>query len=154
MADFVDISDLLHPKHAATPVGATFSTAPSEFDALRTGPVSMMTQSGAIGTTIFSMAQWAGFGFRRLINSGNDALIEPGTNVVSEDRRHAILIDAGPPEAPGRLAADADTLGGNLDRAAERWPDREAVVAKLQKFVKREMMAAELAPPVMAGGRP
>jgi acyl-CoA synthetase (NDP forming) len=36
-----------------------------------------------------------------------EAHVEPGTNVVTEDRCRAILIDAGLPVTPGRLAIDA-----------------------------------------------
>jgi acetyltransferase len=61
--------------NAAAPVPATFTAALSEFDTLRTGPISMVTQSGGIGTTIFSMVQRAGFGFRHLISSGNEAVV-------------------------------------------------------------------------------
>ena len=61
--------------NAATPVTATFAAALSEFDTLRAGPISMVTQSGGIGSTIFSMVQRAGFGFRHLISSGNEAVV-------------------------------------------------------------------------------
>ncbi len=61
--------------NAATPVTASFATALSEFDSLRAGPISMVTQSGGIGTAIFSMVQWAGLGFRHLISSGNEAVV-------------------------------------------------------------------------------
>ena len=61
--------------NAATPATSSFATALSEFDRLRAGPISMVTQSGGIGTAIFSMVQWVGFGFRHLISSGNEAVV-------------------------------------------------------------------------------
>ena len=61
--------------NATVPVPATFSTALQELDALRPGVVSMVSQSGGIGTTALSMVQQAGFGFRYLISSGNEAVV-------------------------------------------------------------------------------
>jgi acetyltransferase len=62
--------------NATTPVAATFSTALQEIDALRPGPISMVCQSGGIATTAFSMVQQAGFGFRHLVSSGNEAVVD------------------------------------------------------------------------------
>lgn len=61
--------------NAATPVTATFATVLHEFTALRAGPISMVTQSGGIGTAAFSLVQKAGFGFRHLISGGNEAVV-------------------------------------------------------------------------------
>src|SRR5262249_53539119 len=61
--------------NATVPVPSTFSTALLEMDALRPGVMSMVSQSGGIGTTVFSLVQQAGFGFRHLISSGNEAVV-------------------------------------------------------------------------------
>jgi acyl-CoA synthetase (NDP forming) len=61
--------------NATTPVTATFSTALAEMDALRPGVISMVGQSGGIATTAFSIIQQAGFGFRYLVSSGNEAVV-------------------------------------------------------------------------------
>jgi len=79
--------------NATTPVAATFSTALQEMDALRAGGISMVCQSGGIATTAFSMVQQAGFGFRYLVSSGNEAVVDfadflhafaqdPGTRII------------------------------------------------------------------------
>ncbi len=76
------------------PATSTFSTALHEVDELRPGVVSMVSQSGGIGTNVFSIMQQAGFGFRCLISSGNEAVIgfadylyalarDPGTQVIT-----------------------------------------------------------------------
>lgn len=62
--------------NATTPVAATFSTALQEMDALRAGGISMVCQSGGIATTAFSMVQQAGFGFRYLVSTGNEAVVD------------------------------------------------------------------------------
>jgi acetate---CoA ligase (ADP-forming) len=62
--------------NATSPVAATFSTALQEIDALRAGGISMVCQSGGIATTAFSMVQQAGFGFRYLVSSGNEAVVD------------------------------------------------------------------------------
>lgn len=61
--------------NAATPVTSTFATVLHEFTSLRAGPISMVTQSGGIGTAAFSLVQNAGFGFRHLISGGNEAVV-------------------------------------------------------------------------------
>ncbi|HET7033446.1 MAG TPA: acetate--CoA ligase family protein [Casimicrobiaceae bacterium] len=61
--------------NATTPVTATFSTALAEMNALRPGVISMVGQSGGIATTAFSIVQQAGFGFRYLVSSGNEAVV-------------------------------------------------------------------------------
>lgn len=79
--------------NATTPVAATFSTALQEMEALRPGAISMVCQSGGIATTAFSMVQQAGFGFRYLVSSGNEAVVDfadylhafardPGTRII------------------------------------------------------------------------
>jgi acetate---CoA ligase (ADP-forming) len=61
--------------NATTPVTATFSTALYEMESLLPGGLSMVCQSGGIATSSFSMMQQAGFGFRYLVSSGNEAVI-------------------------------------------------------------------------------
>lgn len=61
--------------NASLPVTATFATALYEMDRLRSGAISMVSQSGGIGTTALSLAEQAGFGFRHLISSGNEAVL-------------------------------------------------------------------------------
>jgi acyl-CoA synthetase (NDP forming) len=61
--------------NAATPVTSTFATVLHEFTTLRSGNISMVTQSGGIGTTALSSVLKAGFGFRHLISGGNEAVI-------------------------------------------------------------------------------
>jgi acetyltransferase len=62
--------------NATIPVAATFSTALQEMDTLRAGGISMVCQSGGIATTAFSLVQQAGFGFRYLVSSGNEAVAD------------------------------------------------------------------------------
>jgi acyl-CoA synthetase (NDP forming) len=61
--------------NAATPVTSTFATVLHEFATLRSGNISMVTQSGGIGTAALSSVLKAGFGFRHLISGGNEAVI-------------------------------------------------------------------------------
>jgi acyl-CoA synthetase (NDP forming) len=61
--------------NAATPVTATFATGLKEVDSLRAGPISIVTQSGGIGTAAFFMIQSAGFGCRHMISGGNEAVV-------------------------------------------------------------------------------
>jgi acetyltransferase len=75
--------------NAATPVTSTFATVLHEFTTLRAGPISMVTQSGGIGTAAFSLVQHAGFGFRHLISGGNEAV------VTFSDYLYALACDEG-----------------------------------------------------------
>ena len=61
--------------NAATPVTADLCRGTIGIRHAAPGPISMVTQSGGIGSTIFSMVQRAGFGFRHLISSGNEAVV-------------------------------------------------------------------------------
>lgn len=61
--------------NAATPVTATFATGLLEVEKLRPGPISLVTQSGGIGTAAFLMIHNAGFGCRHLISGGNEAVV-------------------------------------------------------------------------------
>jgi acyl-CoA synthetase (NDP forming) len=79
--------------NAALPATPTFATALEEIEELNPGAISMVSQSGGIGTTAFSLGLAAGFGFRYLISSGNEAVVDfsdylfalaqdPGTKVI------------------------------------------------------------------------
>jgi acyl-CoA synthetase (NDP forming) len=61
--------------NAATPVTSTFATSLHEVHSLKIGPVSVVTQSGGIGTTAFFTLQEKGFGCRHLITGGNEAVV-------------------------------------------------------------------------------
>jgi acetate---CoA ligase (ADP-forming) len=75
--------------NAATPVTATFATVLHELTTLRAGPISMVTQSGGIGTAAFTLVQNAGSGFRHLISGGNEAV------VTFADYLYALACDEG-----------------------------------------------------------
>jgi acyl-CoA synthetase (NDP forming) len=97
--------------NTALPATSTFATALHEVEALRPGVVSMVSQSGGIGTTSFAMAQQAGFGFRHLISSGNEAVID------FSDYLHALARDDGTKVIAGYLEGVHD--GPKLVRALE-----------------------------------
>lgn len=97
--------------NATTPVTATFATALYEMEALRPGVISMVCQSGGIATTSFSMVQQAGFGFRYLVSSGNEAV------VGFADYLHAFANDPGTQIIGGYLEGVTD--GPKLVRALE-----------------------------------
>lgn len=61
--------------NSAAPATLTFATALHELDAIRPGMVSMVSQSGGLGTSFFKMIHGAGFGFRHLISRGNEAVV-------------------------------------------------------------------------------
>lgn len=84
------------------PVTSTFATALHEVDALKPGVVSMVTQSGGIGTTLFSMAMEAGFGFRHLVSGGNEAVLG------FADYLHAFAVDEGTRVIAGYLEGVTD----------------------------------------------
>ena len=107
--------------NAATPVTATFAAALSEFDTLRAGPISMVTQSGGIGSTIFSMVQRAGFGFRHLISSGNEAVVRFADYLYALARDDGTRIIAAYLEAHrGRRAPGAGIGGGSRPGQKDR----------------------------------
>jgi acyl-CoA synthetase (NDP forming) len=114
--------------NAATPAILSFATALHEFDSLHAGPISMVTQSGGIGTTAFSMVQWAGFGFRHLISGGNEAVVD------FADYLHTLAHDDGTEviaaylEGPGEGPGD----GAKLVRALEAARDRGKPVVMIK----------------------
>jgi acetate---CoA ligase (ADP-forming) len=97
--------------NATLPATPTFSTALLEMDALRPGGISIVSQSGGIGTTAFSLIQQAGFGCRHMISSGNEAV------VGYADYLYALARDEGTLVLAGYLEGTA--AGGKLVRALE-----------------------------------
>lgn len=110
--------------NATTPVTATFATALYEMDSLRPGVISMVCQSGGIATTSFSMVQQAGFGFRYLVSSGNEAVVS------FADYLYAFAQDAGTRIIGGYVEGITD--GPKLVRALEeaRKQDKPVVLIK------------------------
>lgn len=93
------------------PVTATFATALKEVEELRPGRISMISQSGGLATATMATAHKAGFGFRYLISSGNEAVLS------FADYLHALVLDEGTGVIVGYLEGVAD--GGRLLRALE-----------------------------------
>ncbi|HET6239693.1 MAG TPA: acetate--CoA ligase family protein [Acetobacteraceae bacterium] len=110
--------------NAATPATQSFATALHEFTSLRAGPISMVTQSGGIGTTAFSMVQWAGFGFRHLISGGNEAVVD------FADYLHALACDEGTEVIAAYLEGAGD--GAKLVNALEAARDRGKPVVMIK----------------------
>jgi acetyltransferase len=110
--------------NAATPAISSFATALHEFSSLRAGPISMVTQSGGIGTTAFSMVQWAGFGFRHLISGGNEAVVD------FVDYLHALACDDGTEVIAAYMEGAGD--GAKLVRALEVARDRGKPVVMIK----------------------
>lgn len=102
--------------NATVPVPATFSTALLEMDELRPGVISMVSQSGGIGTTAFSQVQQAGFGFRHLISSGNEAVVGFADYLYSLARDEGTSIIAGYLEG----TTEGDKLVRALEEARQR----------------------------------
>ena len=62
--------------NTALPAVLSFATAlHGVTGALPTGPISMVSQSGGHGTNSYGAARRAGFGFRHVISSGNEAVV-------------------------------------------------------------------------------
>ena len=110
--------------NAALPATPTFTTALLEVDALRPGGISIVAQSGGIGTTAFSLIQQAGFGCRHMISSGNEAV------VGYPDYLYALARDPGTHVVAGYLEGTADT--GKLVRALEEARDRRKPVVLIK----------------------
>jgi acetate---CoA ligase (ADP-forming) len=110
--------------NATVPAPATFSTALLEMESLRPGTISMVSQSGGIGTTVFSLVQQAGFGFRHMISSGNEAV------VGFADYLYALARDEGTRIIAGYLEGtpDGDKLVAALEEARLR--DKPVVLIK------------------------
>lgn len=110
--------------NATIPVTATFSTALYEMESLRPGVISLVAQSGGIATTAFSMVQQAGFGFRHMVSSGNEAVVS------FADYLHAFARDPGTRIIGGYLEGITD--GPKLVRALQeaRRQDKPVVLIK------------------------
>lgn len=110
--------------NATTPATSTFSTALYEMDSLRPGVISLVGQSGGIATSAFSMVQQAGFGFRYLVSSGNEAVAS------FADYLHAFARDPGTRIIGGYLEgiSDAPKLVRALEEARKQ--DKPVVLIK------------------------
>lgn len=110
--------------NATTPATSTFSTALYEMDSLRPGIISLVGQSGGIATTAFSMVLQAGFGFRYLVSSGNEAVVS------FADYLHAFARDPGTRIIGGYLEgiSDAPKLVRALEEARKQ--DKPVVLIK------------------------
>ncbi len=69
------------------PVTASFASFLTEIDVLVRGDISMISQSGGTATMAQAFAQQAGFGFRYMISSGNEAVL------TASDYLHALVAD-------------------------------------------------------------
>jgi acetate---CoA ligase (ADP-forming) len=69
------------------PMTATFASSLVDADRLLSGNISMVSQSGGITTITQALAQQAGFGFRYVISSGNEAVLSVA------DFIHALVLD-------------------------------------------------------------
>ncbi len=70
------------------PMVASFASALLATDRLLPGNISMVSQSGGMATVAQALAQEAGFGFRHVISSGNEAVL------TTADFIHALVRDA------------------------------------------------------------
>ncbi len=70
-------------------MAATFAASLQEVDRLHPGVIAMVGQSGGTCQAAFGMAQKAGFGFRYMISSGNEAVL------TSADYVYALAQDGG-----------------------------------------------------------
>ncbi len=102
------------------PVTATFATALKEVEKLRSGRISMVSQSGGLATATMATVHKAGFGFRYLISSGNEAVL------TFADYLHALVQDEGTRVIVGYLEGVAD--GRKLLRALEEARERRKPV--------------------------
>jgi len=81
--------------NAATGMAATFSSALVETERLLPGAISMVSQSGGLSTMCHTLAQQAGFGFRLVISSGNEAVITLADYIralVADDGTRVIVV--------------------------------------------------------------
>ncbi|HYM71331.1 MAG TPA: acetate--CoA ligase family protein, partial [bacterium] len=123
--------------NTGVPVTATFATALHELDSLRSGVVSVLSQSGGIGTTALSMMHHAGFGVRCLISSGNEAVLD------FSDYLYALARDDGTQVIAGYLEGVAD--GPKLIRALEETQRRRRAVVLIKAGTTSTSARAALA---------
>ncbi len=69
------------------PMTATFASSLLDTEKLFPGNISMVSQSGGMGTVVQALAQQAGFGCRYVISSGNEAVL------TTADFMHALVHD-------------------------------------------------------------
>jgi acetyltransferase len=79
--------------NAWQPLTATFASSLVGTDRLEKGDISMVSQSGGTAMTVQGLAQQAGFGFRLMISSGNEAVlgITDYLDALIDDDRTAII---------------------------------------------------------------
>lgn len=130
--------------NCALPVTSTFATALHEFETLRPGSISMVSQSGGLGTGFFAMINRAGFGFRHLISSGNEAVVS------FADYLYALARDEGTEVIAAYLEGVTD--GPRLVEAlAEARRQRKAVVIVKSGASKASARAAQAHTGALAG---
>ena len=61
--------------NSVLPLTGSFASSLVTAERLIPGNISMVSQSGGIGTAAFSLAQQEGFGFRYLVSTGNEAVL-------------------------------------------------------------------------------
>src|SRR5690606_16219358 len=78
--------------------------------------ISMVSQSGGIGTSAFGVADVAGFGFRHLVSGGNEAV------VTFADYLYAFALDEGTKVIMGYMEGlnDGDKFAAALEAARAR----------------------------------
>lgn len=106
--------------NAEIPMTATFSTALAEIDRLVPGSISIVSQSGGLGTIALSLIHRAGFGVRYMISSGNEAVL------TFADYLHALALDEGTRVIVGYL--EGVTGGQKLLTALAEARDRDKPV--------------------------
>src|SRR3546814_11204365 len=97
--------------NAGIPATPTFATALHEVERLDAGIISMVSQSGGVGTGTMSLARKAGFPFRILVSSGNEAVVS------FADYPNALVSDEGTQRIAGYLTG---VRAGESGRAAGR----------------------------------
>ncbi len=115
--------------NAAMPMTATFATALKEVDRFRPGTISMVSQSGGLATATLATAHKAGFGFRYLISSGNEAVL------TFADYLHALVQDEGTRVIVGYLEGVPD--GGKLLAALREARERRKPVILIKAGTTR-----------------
>lgn len=79
--------------NAWQPLTATFASSLVSTERLDRGDISMVSQSGGTAMTVQGLAQQAGFGFRLMISSGNEAVlgITDYLEALVDDERTAVI---------------------------------------------------------------
>src|SRR3546814_9663025 len=98
-----------------------------EVERLDAGIISMVSQSGGVGTGTMSLARKAGFPFRILVSSGNEAVVS------FADYLNALVDDEGTKIIAGYLEGVRD--GEKFARALERARDKGKPVVLIKAGV-------------------